>query len=546
MIQANSPSLRIRQALPALTLAIFVLMILIGLLVPLYTDEVGWRLQERAALDDVDKLFSEQCGPNTLAVPPWFMMPVRWYSGFFNTLWPAPLGIRVSGIGYALVWAGLLLMLIFRVTRAAARRRDLVMLSYGLMGLGVLPWLFIWSRPEQPIILAATGAILIALPPPASRAHWWRPLAILLLGTIAMAYHFKSLVLIPLFIVAIAVAMPMRRGWLIQAPCMAAMIAMSSVSAHYWLDRMACPNDPAMAAEHASQSLGLQLLTSNGWATAPFRLIANYNMPAYVAQAAPDITPMANWLPPQRVSKLTQILWTIGLILLWLPGFVLAVWSMVAAILRRQVSPEMLLAWGAFSAASAWCMSQIVRNSYEASFVLPLLILTFVLALSRQHVPARLPHVLHRVAALIACMLPLSALGIMAIYGSWLVDVSSRGGYLPGQSSSVGLAHYPVIRQQVERAAAACGITQAHHPQRLLLDDVTYFTFMQSHLPDHKNSVLVPRYSGRLTDPLAYLRQIRSSGVILGCSALPPALRARAHVDGQFCCISPDQWTTPQ
>ena len=35
------------------------LSLLLGLLVPVYSDEVGWRLQERAGLDGVDKLYSE-------------------------------------------------------------------------------------------------------------------------------------------------------------------------------------------------------------------------------------------------------------------------------------------------------------------------------------------------------------------------------------------------------------------------------------------------------------------------------------------------------
>jgi hypothetical protein len=67
---------------------------------------------------------------------------------------------------------------------------------------------------------------------------------------------------------------------------------------------------------------------------------------------------------------------------------------------------------------------------------------------------------------------------------------------------------------------------------------------MDAPLPDHKISVLEPQWSGRLTDPLAYLRQRQSSGAVLACSALPASLRARAHATGAFCCIGPDQWQT--
>jgi hypothetical protein len=52
------------------------------------------------------------------------------------------------------------------------------------------------------------------------------------------------------------------------------------------------------------------------------------------------------------------------------------------------------------------------------------------------------------------------------------------------------------LRQQILQAAAACGITPERHPARLLIDDVTYFTFMDTPLPDHKTSVLEPRWRG--------------------------------------------------
>jgi hypothetical protein len=119
-----------------------------------------------------------------------------------------------------------------------------------------------------------------------------------------------------------------------------------------------------------------------GWMMAPLRLIANYQMPAYVAQAAPDITPMSNWLLPHLVSKPTQIGWTIALNLLWLAGFVLMAWALVAALWQRRLDRSMLLAGVTLACASAWCMSQIVRNVYEAAFILPLLALSFVMALS--------------------------------------------------------------------------------------------------------------------------------------------------------------------
>jgi hypothetical protein len=116
--------------------ASLVLGLLGGLLLPLYTDEVGWRLQERAWIDGVDKLYSDQCGPNTLSIPPFFMWPVRWYSGFFNLHFAQPYWVRISGVLYACLWLYLLLALIRRIARNRTERHMIAIIACTLIGLG--------------------------------------------------------------------------------------------------------------------------------------------------------------------------------------------------------------------------------------------------------------------------------------------------------------------------------------------------------------------------------------------------------------------------
>ena len=86
--------------------------ILVASFIPVYTDEIGWRFQERAAFDGVDKLFSDICGANTLAAPPFFMWPARYFSSILNGMFADPAWVRVSGIIYALGIACLLALLV--------------------------------------------------------------------------------------------------------------------------------------------------------------------------------------------------------------------------------------------------------------------------------------------------------------------------------------------------------------------------------------------------------------------------------------------------
>ena len=191
-------------------LAVLVLLAGLGLaaLLPVYSDEVVWRLSERAAIDGFDKLSSDLCGPNTLAVPPWFMLPVRHYSAWFNLRFAAPGWVRASGVGYALVQVGLWWRLIGQI--AGDRARTARALFFGLAGLGVMPLLLVLSRPEQPLLLCLTLALLLAGPgwrggkAQAVEAVALRSLAIVVLGALALSYHMKAMVLVPALMLAIA------------------------------------------------------------------------------------------------------------------------------------------------------------------------------------------------------------------------------------------------------------------------------------------------------------------------------------------------------
>jgi len=456
---------RLWANLPRVAPLVLVAMLLVGMLVPVYADEVGWRLQERAGIDGVDKLYSEQCGPNTLAAPPWFMLPVRFYSSFFNQLLPDPFWLRVSGVAYAVVWVALLLLLIRRVT-GAERRSTLSGLGCGLMGLGVMPWLLVWSRPEQPIILAATAGLLIALG--GARTQRWGPMLIALLATVALSYHFKALVLMPLFIACIAATAPLRAAWWNRGLAIAAVGAMAMVGARYWFARLSCPDDVLLAAAGLKQNISLQLLTGSGsWFSAPLRLIANYNLPAYVTQAAPDITPMSNWLPAHLVTKPVQIGWCVAMILAWTAGYGLTVWALIDAARRRVRDARPWLALVVLGCASVWCVGQVVRNVYEASFVLPLLTLAMVLALSTPGLPARLEAATRGTARAIALALPLSALSgagdLWAIAGRWFGTrrLSARAPLFAGHCRLSRLAHADFGRGTAVRHQARNGARPA-------------------------------------------------------------------------------------
>ena len=545
--------------------AALVLALLAGILLPVYTDEVGWRLQERAWIDGVDKLYSENCGPSTLAIPPWFMLPVRWYSATFNLRFPDPLFVRMAGVGYALVFLWLLLRLVRRIGRSEGERNILAVIGTSLMGFGVLPLLLVWSRPEQPIFLTITAAILIAsggwrspgnlfapfhgiayatgAATPA--AAWRRSLGILALGVIALSYHFKAVMLIPAFALSIAFASRGGRTLFARGVAIALLLLATGSAAHYWLARLECPADPVIAVQHAHENLlGQIAVGSTPTLEVTGKLLGNYKPHKYIDMAAPLVHPMSQWLPADRVSDDEMHGWQGGMAAIW--ALALAAATVATGLMARRawreriVPPETVLALALFGTMSVWCVSQAVRHVYEVSFVLPMAMLAIVLALAA---PWHSPRLRQAVAVLALAMGPLMLLSEVLV-GSYyippLAQSAASRDIVPHQAWSVPVFGYHRSYRDISAAARACHLPFPRDAQSVLIDDVTYFAYMQSRLPEHELAILTPGKRGSISDPMAYLRSRGSSGVLLRCARLSPALRARAHNVGAYCCLGPN------
>ena len=527
-------------------LAVLVLLAGLGLaaLLPVYSDEVVWRLSERAAIDGFDKLSSDLCGPNTLAVPPWFMLPVRHYSAWFNLRFAAPGWVRASGVGYALVQVGLWWRLIGQI--AGDRARTARALFFGLAGLGVMPLLLVLSRPEQPLLLCLTLALLLAGPgwrggkAQAVEAVALRSLAIVVLGALALSYHMKAMVLVPALMLAIATCGRGRGTLVVRVVAVAALGALAMSAAHYWVARFSCPGDPAMARNLASQNVSALLAHGRGVLVALVALFLNTNFDRYVWILAPAVKPMGGWLPA-LAGPWQQLAWQVGLCLAWglasLAGLAAAWRGVKAARAARRLEPDLAMALLLLALPLGWGMSQTAKNVYDAGFVLPLWTLGLLLALA--HAAPRRSALVRGLARGLPLAAALSVAGLALVYGPALWRAQAPRAQLPGQPISVPLRGYGAARAEALAVARQCGIDPAQRqPHALLVDESSYFSFMGATRPQFHLGV-VGVWKGGITDPLAYLRSVGSDGAVLACRNLPPALQARAHRLGQTCCIGP-------
>jgi hypothetical protein len=522
---------------------VFAAALVAGIFEPLYTDEVGWRFQERAGIDGVDKLYNDLCGPGSLAVPPFFMMPVRAYSALFNTAFADPLYVRLSGIGYALLWLVLLLAIVRRIAATRADRTLLTTLGVGLMSLGLMPLLLIWSRPEQPVVLSVTAAILLACGAAGARAAWLRSIGIVLLATVAFSYHLKAIVISPIFLTCLCYASRGRAANLPRLACGAALVAIAGWSAHYWIARLQCTADPAMLAAYSSNNLSFALTEGHGVAAllaTVGRLVGNISLVAYFGLPTPRMHLMSDWLAPHQLGYGLSLVWALGLILAWgaavLLGFVCLFRGGERAWRARRLDARLALAIVTLACLLAWSATQTIRNTYEASFVLPLAMIAVILVLPSLDAGERLARWSRLLATIVGLCALVSMAGVAVVFGPSLARANAQAGYIAEQPLSVPVFGYARLKADILAAGRKCGIDDPARANALMLDDLTYFAFMQSRLPQHQLGVL-GLWRGSITDPIAYLRSRGSDGAVLGCHLLPPDLRARARSEGRFCCL---------
>ncbi|MEO7378686.1 MAG: hypothetical protein ABIV23_01305, partial [Sphingomicrobium sp.] len=446
------PAARVQRIFLAAVMLALTVSLLFGLLLPLYTDEVGWRCQERAAIDGVDKMFSDGCGPNTLAVPPLFMMPVRYFSAWTNLAFANPLFVRLSGVGYAL----LLVVLLWRLVRATTRdgdERSLVrLIMFGLLGLGMQPLLLVWSRPEQPILLCLTGALLVAArawseaEPASRRTVALRSLTIVALAVVALSYHLKGVLLSPVFALCLLTCGAGRATAALRWAGAVLLTTLALVAARYWVARFACPGDPLLASIYAQHNISAALINGGSPGDILRALASNASPFRYILMAAPNDAPMSSWLVPGAIGPTAIFWWDRAVLLLWgavlLVALVLLVAGLLHALRNRRVTPALLLAMALLGVTLVWTATQSVKNVYDASFVLSLLLLAILLALSTARLSPNRLRMLAPLAVATGVAAILSPLLIVPAYLPSFRAAARSPAYLADQPYSLPLFGY--------------------------------------------------------------------------------------------------------
>jgi len=422
------------------------------------------------------------------------------------------------------------------------------------------PLILAMSRPEQPLLLVTSAALLIALADwkqgdpgnplrttPRSKA-WLRSALLFTLGVIALSYHLKALFLLPLLLVCLVFCCRGRETVLPRLVSGALLIVVGYVSATYWIDRLACPDDPALQELFALNNFGAGISGIDSMqALVGFvgQLVSNISLAAYVQLVAPVYEPMSSWLPPQQVSEAAMARWEYFLFVCWGLAGIAALLGFAKGArnswLQRWIDPRVALSAVLVAAIVAWSATQGERNIYEAGLALPLLMLAVVLAISSAAAGARAVVMRNTLATLLGFAGIASIVFTAMLWMPSLRYANRQEAYIPVMPFSIPVFGYAQVKPQILKVAKQCHIPEPARAHRVVIDELTYFAFMPSHLPEHRLGVFKV-WNGSIKDPIAYLKARNSDGIVVGCKNLPPDLRARAKSQGQFCCLGPEEW----
>lgn len=529
------------RLLPCLALAGLVVSLLAGILVPLYTDEVLWRLHLRAAIDGgFDITYNDLCGPNTIAPAPWLMMPVRWFSATVNQALADPLFVRLTGVSCALLLAGLLWRMTGQLEQDRTRRGLVRGLVFSLLGLGFLPFLLVLSRPEQPIVLCFASMILVTLSAPSAAPRrtpaMIRVVAITVLSAIAVSYHVKGVLYLPVALACVWIVARDKRLLPVRLAGLTAVLAIAAVAVPYWASRFRCPGDAILAAKLAGENAVVGLVGKGQAGSLIGQLLGGANPLAYPLLTVPKPEPMASWMPPGLFPQPLSTAFTIVIAVVWLAALLLAAFRMVRFARSEHRAalgePRFLLALVILACVFVWGCAQVNRNDYEAEHVLPMLAVFVALAVTLPGSASRSLAPLLKIAVPAAL---LSQVVVLALTLGPMWRTAREPGYIELQPNSLSVADYAQAKRDIRAAMTEAGFPTHRRLRRVLVDDLTYLALQDSYMPLHRVGVLSD-FNGSIQNPAAYLVSRGSDGIVVGCKYLP--LELSQAQSGQICAIS--------
>ncbi len=502
---------------------------------PLYSDELTYKWYSgRYFLDDGASIsLFPHCGGNFSHPTPSAFLVERLFDAQLYGELSDPMRVRYLGCIFFCLWLVMFWLLCMRLFPKDTKK--LFVVSSCLLFLGPLPFLMIMNRPEQTILICFTTALIL----PFSKVsglfgRFFIFGSFFLLTAYFVPQHPKTLFLLPALF-ASCWFLPLNKFARLGLSAYLSFMGLNSYS--FFTRLFTCKENPALhqmlSGSMFSPSIllesplaGIRKLASNAWGA---RL---YFKTLFFSE-----TVQSDWLPqispPFSLWFFNLLILSIYLIFLF---FVIRFHLKNAALnhVKNSWNYQRVMFWTILVSICCLSLFQNIKQFYETSLLLPLIILLVLFSLSGGEYRLAFPRSFERTAL---AFVFLNFLFLLYFYVSPLRKEWLKGGLVKNQSHSLSAFNWSILREQVERLATACKLENTASNKHLILDDSTYPVFSKTKQPFHV--LFVTGYWGVGIENIdVFLKQKESDGLITQCRYLPDTLASKATRLGDFCCLA--------
>lgn len=532
-----------------IVVALFFVVLLSGVFLPVYSDEVVTKFRiARLFLEGGDAVtLFPQCTATTGRAVSWMFYPVGiLLSALYAHL--GPLGLRVSGVILSLAWFGLLAY--WCLAQACDRKLALQRFTglVAVTSLGILPLLWVLSRPEQLLVLAILMLCLVALfssKPKSASGQGAVALGVALLLSFLFYAHPKSMFYMPFALAAVWLTTASYHK-LVRYGLILLVLVLCVQVFKYFNALGACQDAPSIKFILGANTLlpGALFSTPNEFISAAFNNLVSFPQRLLLHVTFAD-TYQSGWLPPLSVGFGALPYLNLAIyysLLVFVVGIhFLAVLMFVLQVVRRHVAGPTLLALLLAGANIGNAFFYNIQNFYAGAQFIPLtIIITMLLMPSRREtIETRLPAL---VAYFMLLLLSVASMvtSLALVTPGIIRNSSSVQSSLPGQPLSIPVFGAQSHLSSIRKLGASCGIP-VQSAESVVVDHMTYFAFVQDKKPIHVLYVSELGYGGDLTNGrlLPFLKSLGSPGLITRCEWVPKELQ-RAQEKGEmgYCCVN--------
>lgn len=520
-----------------------------GVLLPVYSDEVVTKFNTARFFLENGRMVSlyPQCSTTVGHGVAWVFFPAAiLISSIYGHL--EPLGIRISGVVLALTWFALLAYWSYKQAEDAWVIRFTLLAAFG--SLGVVPYLWVLSRPEQFMLLPVLITCVMALHVSSgiSRSTQWIIAGILgLLLSVFFYAHPKSLFFTPFFFGAVWIA---TRGF--QVPIRAGLLLYTlALSVQVLRDASAlgdCHDAPSIQALLAANTLLPSALVPDP--VAFFRAVwQNISLfsERMLVHVVFNATFQSGWLPPLSENP-PLLAWLnplihFTLLILVVGSHLLAVGLALGSLLVRRMSAPLLLALLLSVGNLINIALYNLQNFYAGIQYVPLSIVIVSLLYQRLQ-PVRLSMPARAAGfAILSFAVSLSLTSLLTLF--YLVtpnlfrNANFEGASLLGQPLSIPALEARAHLDSIRKLGETCDIP-VDSAMHVVVDHMTYFAYLKDREPIHVLYVSEFGYGGDLINGklLPFLKEVNSPGLITRCEWVPHELRdVQRQNERGYCCV---------